>query len=138
MLSPDVAALAAGPNYAHLATLMPDGSPHSSAVWVDVEGDLIVIYKEEGSLALENVRRDPRVAVSLVDFADPYRGFRVRGTVVAMREGAAAASWLEERAHDYTGLSYPPERTSGAGVLLLIEPERQSAYASPMRHRSGA
>ena len=59
-------------NFAHLATLMEDGSPHSTPVWVGREGDRIVIGTSGKSLKARNTRRDPRVAISMVDFQDPY------------------------------------------------------------------
>jgi len=58
----EIRALLDGPNFAHLATLMPDGSPQSAPVWVGREGDRILICTGEGSLKAKNTRRDPRVA----------------------------------------------------------------------------
>jgi len=62
-LSPEVKQLIDRANFAHLATLMPDGSPQSVPVWVGREGEHIVICTGEGSLKAKNTRRDPRVAV---------------------------------------------------------------------------
>jgi hypothetical protein len=62
-LSPDVRALLDEPNFAHLATLMPDGSPQSAPVWVGVEGDSVAVATGEGSLKATNTRRDPRVSL---------------------------------------------------------------------------
>jgi len=81
-LSNEVKALVDGPNSAHLATLMPDGSPQCAPVWVDREGDRILICTGEGSLKAKNTRRDPRVALSIVDFHDPYEEAQLRGRVV--------------------------------------------------------
>ena len=72
-LSNEVKALLDGPNFVHLATLMPDGSPHSVPVWVGREGDRILICTGEGSLKAKNTQPDPRVALSIVDFHDPYQ-----------------------------------------------------------------
>ena len=72
-LSNEIRVLLDGPNFAHLATLMPDGSPQSVPVWVGREGDRILICTGEGSLKAENTRRDPRVALSIIDFYDPYK-----------------------------------------------------------------
>ena len=69
-LTEDVRKLIDGPNFAHLATIMPDGSPQSAPVWVTREGDLILVGTGEGSLKAKNTRRDPRVALSVVDFGD--------------------------------------------------------------------
>src|SRR5258708_33741027 len=74
-----------GPNFAHLATIMPDGSPQSAPVWVTREGDLILVGTGEGSLKAKNTRRDPRGALSIVDFGDPYVEAQIRGRVVERR-----------------------------------------------------
>ena len=71
-LSDDVKRLLDGPNFAHLATLMADGSPQIAPVWVGREGDRILIATGEGSLKAKNTRRDARVGISLLDFANPY------------------------------------------------------------------
>jgi len=61
-LSPEVKQLIDRPNFAHLATLMPDGSPQSVPVWVGREGDRLIICTGENSLKGKNTRRDPRVS----------------------------------------------------------------------------
>jgi len=72
-------------NFAHLATLMSDGSPHSAPVWVGREGDCIIICTDEDSVKGRNTRRDPRVAISIVDMDDPYNEARLRGRVTERR-----------------------------------------------------
>ena len=84
-LSHEIRALFDGPNFVHLATLMPDGSPQSVPVWVGREGDRILVCTGEGSLKAKNTRRDPRVALSIVDFHDPYQEAQLRGRVVERR-----------------------------------------------------
>src|SRR5258705_3725994 len=84
-LSPEATALIDRPNFAHLATLMPDGSPHSVPVWVGREGDRILICTGEGSLKAKNTRRDPRIALSIVNFHNPYEEAQLRGRVVDRR-----------------------------------------------------
>jgi Pyridoxamine 5'-phosphate oxidase len=64
-LSADSKVLIDRPNFVHLATIMPDGSPHSARVWVVRDGDLILIGTEEGSVKAKNTRREPRVSVSI-------------------------------------------------------------------------
>lgn len=136
MLEPKVIELASKPNYAHFATLMPDGSPQVSAVWIGVDGEHLVVYKGEDTAALKNVRRDPRVAISVVEFDNPYAGMRIRGSVVEMRGEPDAAEWLDARAAEYTGQGFPKKHLEESnGVLLLISPVSQNPYSSPMRHR---
>src|SRR5690348_8121122 len=84
-LSSEIKTLVDGPNFAHLATLLPDGSPQSVPVWVGREGDRILICTGEGSLKGKNTLRDPRVALSIVNFHDPYQEAQLRGRVVERR-----------------------------------------------------
>jgi PPOX class probable F420-dependent enzyme len=79
-LSNEIRALLDGPNFAHLATLMPDGSPQSVPVWVGRDGDRILICTGEGSFKAKNTRRDPRVALSIIDFDYPYQEAQLRGS----------------------------------------------------------
>jgi PPOX class probable F420-dependent enzyme len=85
-LSAEVKQLIDRPNFAHLATLMPDGSPQSVPVWIGREGERIVICTGENSLKAKNTRRDPRVALSIVDFGNPYEEAQIRG--IAWSRGA--------------------------------------------------
>jgi hypothetical protein len=62
-LSDDVKALIRGANFAHLATILADGSPQAAPVWVDLEGDRVLVATGEGSLKARNTKRDGRVAM---------------------------------------------------------------------------
>ena len=84
-LADNVKQLLDRPNFAHLATLMEDGSPLSTPVWVGREGDRIIVCTSGKSLKGRNTQRDPRVAISMVDFQDPYRELQLRGRVVEHR-----------------------------------------------------
>ena len=81
-LSHEMKQLVDRPNFAHLATLMSDGSPHSTPVWIGREGDVLLVCTEAGSLKGRNTPRDPRVSISIVDFVDPYTEVQIRGRVV--------------------------------------------------------
>lgn len=96
-LSSEIRALVDGSNFAHLATLLPDGSPQSVPVWVGREGDRILICTGEGSLKAKNTLRDPRVALSIVNFHDPYQEAQVRGRVVERRPDPASSTWTPYR-----------------------------------------
>ena len=84
-LSNEIRDLLDKPNFAHLATLLPDGSPQSVPVWVSREENRIPLGTGEGSLKAKNTRRDPRVSLSIVDFHDPYEEAQLRGRVVERR-----------------------------------------------------
>ena len=81
-LPDDIKQLVSGPNFAHLASLMSDGSPQVAPVWVDLERDTILVGTGEGSLKAKNTRRDPRVALSVIAMDNPYREAQIRGRVV--------------------------------------------------------
>ena len=85
-LSAEAKALIDRPNFSHLATLMADGSPQSVPVWVGREGERLIVCTSEGSLKGRNTRRDPRVALSIVDFRNPYEEVQLRGRVVELPE----------------------------------------------------
>ena len=84
-LSSEIKGLIDAPNFAHFATLMPDGSPQSVPVWIGREDDRILICTGEGSLKAKNTQRDPRVSLSIIDFHDPYQEAQLRGRVVERR-----------------------------------------------------
>jgi PPOX class probable F420-dependent enzyme len=132
-LSPDVRELFEGPNYGHLATLMPDGSPHSVAVWVGVEDGRVVFFTQPSSQKARNIDRDPRVAISITDHANPYKTGRVRGRLVATREGDEALEVIDRLSDKYTGKPFPMR----SGVVYEIEPERVSFMELPFEHRPG-
>lgn len=135
MLDPESRELFSGPNYAHVATLMEGGSPHSVPVWIDVDDDdRLIFYKENSSIGLRNLKRDPRVAISIADVRDPYRSALVRGHVVDMRGEPLAREWLNQRSIQYTGQLYP-DPVPDAGTLVVVAPDRVAyQYAEGFRH----
>ena len=115
-LSKEIKQLLDGPNFAHLATLMPDGSPQSVPVWVGREGDRIIICTGEASLKARNTRRDPRVAVSIVDFENPYIEAQIRGRVVERREDPELKI-MDPISHKYVGKPFPFRNPEGRAAL---------------------
>jgi PPOX class probable F420-dependent enzyme len=131
-LSPEVKQLIDRPNFAHLATLMPDGSPQSVPVWVGREADHIVICTGENSLKGKNTRRDPRVALSIVDFTDPYEEVQIRGRVVERRSDPNLTI-MDPISHKYTGKPFP-FRTPEGRVALIVEVEKARYTKLPFQH----
>jgi PPOX class probable F420-dependent enzyme len=131
-LSDDIKHLLDRPNFAHLATLMPDGSPQSVPVWVGREGDRIVVCTGESSLKAKNTRRDPRVALSIVDFHDPYAEAQLRGRVVERRPDEAL-KLMDPISRKYTGQPFPLRRPEGR-VALVIEIEKARYAKLPFQH----
>ena len=91
----DVRALLEGRNFAHIATLQADGAPASVPVWVGVQGDNVVFFTQDRSAKARNLRRDPRVAISIVDRENPYRTAWLRGRVTRIVEGEAARPTID-------------------------------------------
>jgi PPOX class probable F420-dependent enzyme len=119
-----------GGHLAHLTTINPDGSPQVSVVWVGLEGDEIVSGHMGDRQKLRNVRRDPRVALSMQTGVVNEMGLAeylvVRGTGRVTEGGAAEL--LQRLAHVYLGpeVSFPPGSDHPAGLVLRITPERVS------------
>jgi PPOX class probable F420-dependent enzyme len=129
----DVRGLLSGANFAHLATVMPDGSPHSVAVWIRLEGDRLAFFTQPTSQKALNLARDPRVAVSITDHAQPYRTARIRGRVAETLSGDAALEVIDRLSNDYTGQPFPMR----SGIVFLIEPEHVGFMALPFADRPG-
>jgi PPOX class probable F420-dependent enzyme len=129
-LADDVRALFEGANFAHVATLLPDGSPHSVPVWVCLEDGRIGFFTQEGSRKARNLAHDSRVAISIADHDNPYRMAQVRGRVVDRWEGERALEAMDRMSRRYTGNDFPLRR----GVLFLVEPERVFHMSLPFQH----
>ncbi len=123
------------PNFAHLATLMPDGSPQSVPVWIGREGEHIVICTGEGSLKAKNTRRDPRVALSIVDFTNPYEEVQIRGRVIDRRPDPELKT-MDPISHKYTGKPFPMRGPEGR-LVLVIEVEKERYTKLPFEHAPG-
>jgi len=128
-LSDGARALVDGANFAHLATVQPDGSPKVEPVWVAREGDRILVATDRKSLKVRNVEGDDRVAVSITGFDDPYDQLLVRGTVTEIRPDDDLGV-LDEMSRRYLGEDFPRRRWSSR-VVLVVTPHLAR------HHRSG-
>jgi PPOX class probable F420-dependent enzyme len=120
MLNTDLRQVLDGTSIAHLASVLPDGAPHSVPVFIGTHGDHIAIFTGPGSRKARNLRRDPRVAISLTPAENPFEPIIVRGKVVEWLEGDTAWSIVDQIATKYIGGPYPRE---DARIIALIEPE---------------
>jgi len=115
------------PNFAHLATLMEDGSPQVTPVWVDVEGDDVLINTARGRVKDRNLRRDARVALSVADVDNPYMPLAIRGRVTEMIDGSEADEHINALAKKYLGEDEYPFRQPGEErIKVRIAPEKVS------------
>jgi PPOX class probable F420-dependent enzyme len=120
------------PNPAVLATINPDGSPQTSVIWVGLDGDDVVISSAAGRRKDRNIRRDPRVSLSVYDQADPEQYAEIRGTATVTEDaGRRLAVLLGEKYEGPGGgqpfLDLPPEVVR---VVLRITPEHIAGRAA--------
>jgi PPOX class probable F420-dependent enzyme len=110
--------------FAHVATVMPDGTPHVTPVWIDydAETDRVLVNTERGRQKHRNVERDPKVGLSMTDPDDPYRRLSIMGEVEAVTtEGAR--EHIDELSRRYFGEDYRNEIQTER-LLLVIRPDR--------------
>lgn len=119
-LPANVLALIEGANFAHVATILPDGAPHSVPVWVALEGDRIAFLTSPGSRKARNLAREPRIAISITDRENPHRMAQIRGQVVERIEGETAWRIIDQMSNKYLGMPYPDRSDR---VVFLVEPE---------------
>ena len=118
------------PAFAHLVTLMPDGSPQVTPVWVDLDGNTLVINTAKGRLKDRNMRRDPRVALEISDPANPYRYLQVRGRIANFTEEGADAH-IDRMAKKYLDKdTYPFRQPGEVRVMFKITPEQVQGWGS--------
>ena len=121
-LSEDQVALLQGDQIAHLASVMADGSPHVTPVWVDSDGEVILCNIFKGGVKYRNLSRDPRVAISVTDKQNNYRTVVARGRAELIEEGAD--EHIDKLAKKYLGVDKYPMRSPGmVRVIVRIVPE---------------
>lgn len=112
--------------FAHLATIMPDGSPQVTPVWIDFDGGHVRINSAKGRIKDKNMRRNGRVALAIQDPDNPYRYLAVRGRVEEITE-AGADTHIDSLAKKYLGQDrYPYRQPAEVRVIYRIRPERVS------------
>lgn len=113
-----------GKNFASIATLMPDGSPQVSVVWIDSDRKHLILNTAEGRIKTNNMRRDPRVALTIVNAENPYQQVMIRGRVVEMTHDGADEH-IDSLAKKYLGVDKYPHRSPGEQrVIVKIIPDQ--------------
>jgi PPOX class probable F420-dependent enzyme len=130
MLDPTARDLARGVNFAALTTMLPSGQPSTQVMWVDADDEHILINTEVGRQKWTNVRNDPRVAVTVMDAANPYYYAEVRGRVVQTVTGPEARAHIDALAQKYVGSPYASTIQSER-VILKIEADRVRFHEEP-------
>jgi PPOX class probable F420-dependent enzyme len=131
-LSGEVRRILDGRCFAHLATLQPDGAPKVEPVWVGREDDRVLVASDARTRKGRNMARDPRVALSIIELANPYEQVLIRGRVVEIRPDPDLAG-LDALAHKYLGRPFP-RRSWPSRALYVIEPSVARYYRSPLVH----
>jgi PPOX class probable F420-dependent enzyme len=111
--------------FAHFATLMEEGTPQVTPVWVDYDGEYVLINTARGRQKEQNVVRDPKVGVSILDPNDPYRFISIRGEVEELTE-EGAIEHIDSLAQRYMGVDEYPHHGGDEGerVIIKIRPDR--------------
>ena len=133
-LPDDIRAILDEPNYVHLSTLRADGSPRNWVTWAGVEGDHVLICTADSTWKAKDMMRDPRVAISVTDFDNPYRMAALQGRVVDVRDDADCR-YMDPIAVKYTGIPFP---TRGPGrVCFVIAMEKGAQRTLDFVHDPG-
>lgn len=113
--------------FANVATLMPDGSPQVTPVWLDYDGEYVIFNTARGRQKDLNLSRDQRVALSILDPDNPYRYLQVRGVVMEATEEGADRH-IDKMAKKYLGKDqYPYRDPNEIRVIYKIKPENVSS-----------
>ncbi|HKV42226.1 MAG TPA: PPOX class F420-dependent oxidoreductase [Blastocatellia bacterium] len=113
--------------FANLATVMPDGTPQVTPVWVDYDGVHVIVNSARGRQKDKNMQRNSAVALAIPDPENPYRYLEIRGKVSEITE-AGADQHIDKMAKKYMGLDqYPYRRPGEVRVMYKIVPERTSS-----------
>ena len=111
------------PVFAHVATVGPDGHPQNTVMWIDRDGDRLLLNTAEGRAKWRNIEADPRVGISISPVDQPYLNFSIRGRVIEMRTGDGDEV-IDRLAKKYLGVDEYPYRSVGeVRVTMVVEVE---------------
>ena len=126
MIPTELEDLFQGDALAQIATLRGDGTPHLTPIWIDLEGDRILVNTRADRVKAKHMQQRPDVAVCIVDPADPYRYITVNGVVDSVEEAGAMAH-MDRLAARYLRVSkYPWAKPGERRLLFRVRPTRVS------------
>ncbi|HEX7300159.1 MAG TPA: PPOX class F420-dependent oxidoreductase [Solirubrobacteraceae bacterium] len=117
------------PNPSVIATLAPDGSPHTAATWYLWENGRVLVNMDEGRQRLGHLRHDPRVSITVLAKDDWYHHVTLRGRVVELRENAFDD--IDRIARHYTGEGYPDRERGRVSAWIAVESWHSWAVREP-------
>jgi PPOX class probable F420-dependent enzyme len=121
-LSEQAIKLLKGKNFAFVGTVMPDGTPQVSPMWVDYDGTYVVLNSEVKRVKIQNLKRDPRITVTVADMQNPYEYVEIRGRVAEMTTEGAAED-IDRLAQKYLGQeTYPYNQPGDERIIIKVEP----------------
>jgi PPOX class probable F420-dependent enzyme len=113
-----------GRNFAAVTTLLPDGTPQTQPMWVDADDEHLLLNTEVHRQKFKNIRRDPRITVTVWDAGNPYEYAELRGEVVDTVTGPEARAHIDQLAQKYTGQDYA-NPVQSERVILKVAPRRR-------------
>jgi PPOX class probable F420-dependent enzyme len=125
MIPADVRELLDAPNYIHLSTLRRNGTPRNWVVWVGLEGERVLICTTDVSWKAKDMRRDPRVGLSVVDLENPYRMASLQGHVVEVRDDEGCR-FMDPISYKYTNRPFPSRGPDRVCFVIEIDKARQT------------
>ncbi len=115
-----------GKNFATVATLNPDGGPHTSVVWIGRDGDTVVFSTTAGRRKARNLARDPRISITIFDIANPYHSAEVRGTAELTEDPQKSLPTALSR--KYLGQDPPPEPAQIKRLIVRVTPQKINTF----------
>ncbi len=126
-LAPEIAAFFEAPNFAALATIRADGTPHVSPVWIDYDGENVVFNTSAGRAKWKHLQRDPRATLQVSNPENPYEYVEVTGSAVLSQDGAD--EHIDKLAKKYMGVdSYPYRTAEEVRVIVRVAPSKVTHF----------
>ncbi|MFC3576225.1 PPOX class F420-dependent oxidoreductase [Streptomyces yaanensis] len=123
-----VRALLDARNFASVATLGRDGAPQNSVVWIKREDDTVLFSSTDGRQKVRNLRRDPRISLSVFDLANPYTSVEIRGIAEILPDDDKRLP--HELSHKYLGIDPPAEKDDEVRVIIRVVPRKIVGFSA--------
>jgi PPOX class probable F420-dependent enzyme len=117
-----------GKNFATIATVMPDGAPQSSVVWVKRDGDTVLFSTTTGRKKARNLTRDPRISISIFDIENPYDSVEIRGAAELIPDEGKKLP--RELSHKYLGEDPPPAEPDEIRLIVRVIPQKVIRFSA--------
>jgi PPOX class probable F420-dependent enzyme len=126
-LDEDTRALLDGKNFAAVATINEDGSPHTSVVWIARDGDTVLFSTTAGRQKGRNLARDPRISLTVIDAQNPYHSVDIRGTAELIED--RDKSLPRRLSRKYLGEDPPAEPDDVVRLIIRVAPQKVTSFS---------